>query len=418
MNLAPEQIWDALKRVEQSQLFGSKPRLRQFLRYVVTETVEGRAERIKSYSIGLEVFGRTNPDETVVRTNAGRLRQALSDYYREAGLHDPVRIVIPKGSYVPNFLLHQDIIFGSKGTFENVTSAEDTPSNSDRERFLYKASYYLILLVLFGGIAAIFYYSWERYKGQFSAHEYFIITRGSLSGNSNEHSPVASNFDYLITKKLVNLGTSKVVELGNNLTVEQVSEDINKTHQSPLVVVLSYDLSTQNAEVVLRWKLTDASSQVVYWADVVRSTQLDGVSMETLAETVAVRIAGPAGVISRLMSQVEFVADGRYSCLTKTQRIAILSDDTFRGEMIECLSKIAEEDPDQPVAWGLLAVAYSYAGEANASLGRPSQPWFEKARMAASKANELSPEIFFSLQAKLFSEFHSGQMSDFLRDAK
>ncbi|KAB0267281.1 adenylate cyclase [Microvirga brassicacearum] len=84
-------------------------RARKFLRYVVEETLAGRADRIKAYAIGTEVFDRdpsfdaqTDP---VVRIEAGRLRRALERYYLSGGLSDPVVITIPKGAYVPHFAL-------------------------------------------------------------------------------------------------------------------------------------------------------------------------------------------------------------------------------------------------------------------------------------------------------------------------
>lgn len=72
-----------------------------FLRYVVGEAVAGRAERIKGYSIAVEVFNRDegfNQDDPVVWIEAGRLRRTLERYYLVAGQNDPVRIDIPKST--------------------------------------------------------------------------------------------------------------------------------------------------------------------------------------------------------------------------------------------------------------------------------------------------------------------------------
>jgi hypothetical protein len=82
-------------------------RARRFLRYVVEETLAGRAERIKAYAIGTEVFERSAEfdaqGDPVVRIEAGRLRRALERYYLSEGRSDPVVITIPKGGYVPHF---------------------------------------------------------------------------------------------------------------------------------------------------------------------------------------------------------------------------------------------------------------------------------------------------------------------------
>ena len=60
---------------------------------------------IKEHRIGSEVFGRGNEfdpqADTIVRTQAHRLRAALAAYYSAEGREDPVVIEFAKGSYVP-----------------------------------------------------------------------------------------------------------------------------------------------------------------------------------------------------------------------------------------------------------------------------------------------------------------------------
>ena len=96
-----------LERLVASPDFDVPARARRFLSYVVEETLAGRADRIKAYSIGMEVFGRDKnfdaQNDPAVRIEAGRIRRALTHYYQAAGLFDPVIIDIPKGAYVPHF---------------------------------------------------------------------------------------------------------------------------------------------------------------------------------------------------------------------------------------------------------------------------------------------------------------------------
>lgn len=95
-----------LKRIVTSSQFPHIGRSAAFLTYAVEETLAGRADRIKGYSIAVEVFKRSNgftQDDPVVRIEAGRLRRVLERYYFTAGQRDPIRIDIPKGGYVPTF---------------------------------------------------------------------------------------------------------------------------------------------------------------------------------------------------------------------------------------------------------------------------------------------------------------------------
>ena len=98
---------DALQRVLASPDFDATERIRRFLTYVVEETLNGRPERIKAYSIATSVFGRDenfDPQiDSIVRIVAGRMRRSLEHYYLTSGRNDPLHIRIPKGSYVPVF---------------------------------------------------------------------------------------------------------------------------------------------------------------------------------------------------------------------------------------------------------------------------------------------------------------------------
>jgi hypothetical protein len=82
-------------------------RNRRFLAFVVSETLDGRAERIKAYTIGVDVFGRSEnfdpSSDPIVRIEATRLRAALATYYNGVGANDRIRISMPPGSYIPTF---------------------------------------------------------------------------------------------------------------------------------------------------------------------------------------------------------------------------------------------------------------------------------------------------------------------------
>ena len=101
----PEEALRALKRVLESGLFVHSNRLSQFLRFAVEQKLNGHEERLKEYTIGTEAYGR-KPDfdpsqDTIIRTEARRLRLKLKEYYETEGKSDEVVIFIRSGSYVP-----------------------------------------------------------------------------------------------------------------------------------------------------------------------------------------------------------------------------------------------------------------------------------------------------------------------------
>ncbi|WP_111564049.1 hypothetical protein [Rhizobium sp.] len=101
------EIIDQLERILRSREFQAPDRGRRFLRYIVEEAVDGRAERLTAYNIAQAVFGRgadfDAQSDPVVRIEAGRIRRALERYYLVCGGGDPVHITIPKGHYAPRF---------------------------------------------------------------------------------------------------------------------------------------------------------------------------------------------------------------------------------------------------------------------------------------------------------------------------
>ena len=96
-----------LERMLDSPDFNATPQQIALLEFVVNRTQAGSADSIKGYTVATEVFGRRSDfDQSVdpiVSIQASRLRQALAQYYEAAGKHDPIRIDIPKGAYVPVF---------------------------------------------------------------------------------------------------------------------------------------------------------------------------------------------------------------------------------------------------------------------------------------------------------------------------
>lgn len=102
-----EDITMQMARIRMSKEFNNKELLCRFLDYVVEETIAGRVNEIKEYTIGTRALGRPadfNPQfDACVRIHAGRLRQTLDAYYSNTGKGDPVKIAIPKGTYVPVF---------------------------------------------------------------------------------------------------------------------------------------------------------------------------------------------------------------------------------------------------------------------------------------------------------------------------
>ena len=125
----PIAIEEQLHRILSSPEFDATARQKKFLRFVTQMFLEGRAGKIKGYTVATEVFGRkTDFDpstDPIVSIEARRLRRNLEHYYLTAGRRDRVQITIPKGSYVPSFLFQT-------GADSSSSSPEIEPNNNER----------------------------------------------------------------------------------------------------------------------------------------------------------------------------------------------------------------------------------------------------------------------------------------------
>jgi hypothetical protein len=106
-DLSPDKILAQVELMTQDDVFRSSKRSIAFLKYVVTEALNGAADQIKERTIGIEVFGRSSSYDTsldhIVRTAATELRKRLAIYYGDERHRSELRIGLNPGSYVPRF---------------------------------------------------------------------------------------------------------------------------------------------------------------------------------------------------------------------------------------------------------------------------------------------------------------------------
>jgi serine/threonine-protein kinase len=103
----PSAVEDQLERILASDTFARSERMSRFLRFTVQQALAGKADSLKEYLIGVEVYDKPETldprFDPIVRVEAGRLRSKLREYYESEGGNDPVLISFRKRSYAPVF---------------------------------------------------------------------------------------------------------------------------------------------------------------------------------------------------------------------------------------------------------------------------------------------------------------------------
>ena len=104
-------VREQLLRMLDSPIFVNSHRLSRFLRFTIETTLAGQAGTLKEYLIGTEVYDRKPPyhpgADSIVRSEARRLRNKLKQYYESVGKDDSVFIYYRLGGYAPVFRLQR-----------------------------------------------------------------------------------------------------------------------------------------------------------------------------------------------------------------------------------------------------------------------------------------------------------------------
>lgn len=106
--VSKEAVLESLQTVLRSKTFSHSSSLRQALEFIVRTSLSSPLEPIKEYTIATEVLGRTGDfdpkADNIVRVQMHRLREKLDEYYLTEGQNDLIRIAMPRGQYIAEYV--------------------------------------------------------------------------------------------------------------------------------------------------------------------------------------------------------------------------------------------------------------------------------------------------------------------------
>ncbi len=266
--LSEPAVRNQVNHILASSGFAASVRLQELLTYVVNETLEGRADRVKGVTIVQDVFGQTNPEaaqsSTVASVEAGRLRRKLSDYYLNEGSDAPIYISIPKGTFVPIF--RRNNVPLDLPVSESAAVQSRMPGN--RGFSIYAALAFLTVLIV---LALLF---WPRDELQ------SLDTTDSVSRPAIAVIPFRNATGFQVNKRLATgltqdiitdlarssgidvISYSSVSLLANSdMLPSKIAEVLNVTH------ILQGSLRGELPHIRVNAELLDATSGKVIWAN-------------------------------------------------------------------------------------------------------------------------------------------------------
>jgi TolB-like protein len=424
-----KEIADALERVLADPEVGGNFRRSALLRHLVDAVLSGEPARLKGTSIAIEVFGRDvdfDPQtDAIVRTEARRLRQALASYYQGAGLHDPLLIVVPKGSYVPRFERRAPIVAvpqtpdGMDKAAEPHGSLARPPSRQDKMVRLIAVG----LLVVVAAAAALAV-AWtqpgppERRVAIDETVPVMLVVPFDASGASEEIRTLASGLTARLIDDLMRFPDFRLYSFGDSLNQ---SDAIIAASDDELAYIVRGIVRSDGRNLTVVARLAQAKDGRVLWSETY-SRPLEPAALLAMQSDIAAEIAStigqPYGIVRNAVAARLSDADGAemesFSCVMQAYSYRHSNRRDLYAPVRACLKDAVERDAGYAEAWAMLAYArldavrFGYGPEAETAGPAP----YAQANAAAMRALALSPDSTQAIKALSLIEHYAGRYEE------
>ncbi len=406
-----------LDRIVGSAEFDTTERGRRFLRYVVEEALAGRAERIKAYTIAVEVLGRNasfDPQsDPIVRIEASQLRRALERYYLTAGVNDPILITIPKGGYVPTFV-ERPVSAVEPAPEPSAPVPGPAPRRIGRRGLLAT----LAVLVAVAAVAAL---SWSW------------LSPGSHARTPERPRLLVQSFEDLTgteTSAAIARGVSQEIvgqlsKFRDIIVVESIAAGPDGSVPIPRFT-LGGSITLSDGVYRLRVRFINQADGSVIWAnsyDSAMDVRQLLAAQSDIARRVATALAQSYGVISQSDAAIRMDNPpddwAAYSCTLAFYAYRTEVDVARLPAVRDCLERAVARFPDYATAWGLLSQAYIDGMRFTYPFDpRTSPQTIERALDAARRAVELDPLNVRGLEAKMTALYFARDIEGALEAGK
>lgn len=213
-----------LDRVAESGLLGRSTRRPALLEYLLRTEADGNGEKIKAYSIGLDVFDKPKDfdptTDSSVRVEVGRLRTAIALFEASEWADTTIKVDVPLGTYRPVITQRSQITAQTDPPLKDdkdTMSAQPTAKRSKSQIVL--ASLVLFAALLFSGWQLVLwntptdtsgppiFLTVEDFDGGDLGKELPILVRNSFLNNSIveliDAAPMTDDDRYFVVDGLV-----------------------------------------------------------------------------------------------------------------------------------------------------------------------------------------------------------------------
>jgi adenylate cyclase len=427
----PEDIRAQLERIMASPEFPGTGRCSAFLSYIVQEVLEGRAKRLKGYSVAIEVFGRHEgytQDDPVVRIEAGRLRRALERYYLIAGQDEPIIIEVPKGGYVPTFTWSCPSCVDAPGVEQSpVLGLAKTARQPARFQ-----KWAMLATIALGVVTTVAAASIHPVALRPALEHFNTATTGSLPEAPTlvvapfaglGEGPDAKTYAMGLTEELLTaLPRFKEIQVFGRETSEALSSEVGAAHVRGALgadYLLTGGVRLSGNHVRVTARVLDTQTNAILWSqDYDDDLNMQGLmAIQTdVANKVATTVAQPYGIISTAAASRFTPNDlGAYGCTLQFYAYRADLNAAEHADLRTCLESAIARYPSYATAWAMLSMIYldEHRFKYNPRNGLPSA--LERSLQAARRAVQLDPDNTRGLQALMTALFFNKQPEESLR---
>jgi adenylate cyclase len=440
-----------LERIIASSAFDASRRNRAFLRFIVEETLAGRGDQIKAYTIGTSVLGRDErfdpQSDPIVRIEASRLRRSLERYYLITGQDDAIRIDIPKWGYVPSFLRVPGI--GDEGAPPEHAPAPELPLGEPpllaghpealtpgagsfafltSKRILARGAWAALALGAAAVALATGLWVWngatepEAVVAEAASRgpSIIVLPFENLSGDSAKAYLAGGITEEILTslaqfKEVFVYARETGTRYRAATNYQELYRDLGVRY------VLEGSVREAAGRIRVTARLSDTTTGAQLWAssyeDVESGADLFEIQSD-IAQSVVVEVAQPYGVIARagmeLMQGKAPESLSAYECVLQVLDYYRHMSAVRVEEARDCLERATKSDPAYADAWALLGMSYLDQVRLRMVPRSQDKDFLDRALLAVQRAADIAPDGALAHRSLLLVHSFRGEVEEAL----